>query len=101
MKNVKVLSGIAISTIAIFLVTALISTTSDADAQPVRRDLDQVVQVLALRLAAALLVRALVVLAVNRVQYHVRHQAVDLLLPLVPVVRAAPGRKKILDVQIN
>ena len=67
MKNVKVLSGIAISTIAIFLVTALISTTNNADAEPVRRDLDQAVRVLASS-GGSLLVQALVALVVNRVQ---------------------------------
>ena len=30
MKNTKVLSGIAICTIAVFLVTAMVATTSDA-----------------------------------------------------------------------
>jgi hypothetical protein len=30
MKNTKVLSGIAMSTIAVFLVTAMVATTSDA-----------------------------------------------------------------------
>ena len=39
-------------------------------------------------------------MAVNKVQYHVRRQAVAH-LPLVQVVEVAAGRKKTLDIQIN
>ena len=62
--------------------------------QPARLDLD-LVPAPVLHQAAVLLVQALAALAVNKAQYHVRRQAVALLL-LVPVVEAAAGR---LDVQ--
>ena len=67
MKNTKVLSGIVICTIATFLLTAMIASTSDAEAQHAALRLDRV-QVRALRQVGAHLVQAPVAL-VSRDQY--------------------------------
>ena len=83
MKNTKVLSGIVICTIATFLLTAMIASTSDAEAATSTLRLDRV-QVRALRQVGAHLVQAPVAL-VSRDQYLVERLVVVPLLLLVQV----------------